>query len=419
MKWASKIKKYFPKSQTLFLITVALIPVQLNKYFFIKQSLVLGIPIDYLAISVYLIDLSLIALAILFFLENSKFLWAFYKKYKVFINTLFIFNIYLILSTISSSKEIVVPLFFNLKTVEFSLFCLIAIFYLSQKKVYKSFLKIIAFSLIWESVLVILEFILQRSVGLTLLGERLFTTTTTSIAHINLLENQLLRPYGTFPHPNVASAFFLISLLFLLPFKKNLNPKSIRFITVFLIILATILTFSKTSIFLLALVFFILFIKKSKTLLLLIFIITVSIYTLFFAQNYIDSLAERLTLFGASINVILKNPLFGIGSNNFIKAMSTQNIISVGFVRLLQPVHNVFLLIFAENGIFGLALFLIILFHTSKFVKTPVKLLLFVIVLTYLTVDHFLWTLEQGRMIFFLALAFIIGSQSRSSSWYI
>ena len=41
----------------LFLAVLALIPVQLNKYFFITPSFVLGIPVDYRAISFYLSDI--------------------------------------------------------------------------------------------------------------------------------------------------------------------------------------------------------------------------------------------------------------------------------------------------------------------------------------------------------------------------
>ncbi len=420
MKWVVKIYSY-PKAQTLFLLSTALIPIQLNKYFFTKSSLVLGIPIDYLAISIYLFDICALPLFILFFIENKNNLSKFYTRHKTLINILVIFNIYQILSSFSSSMEFTIPLFFNLKTVEFSLFFIVAVFFLSQKRTFSAFLKIVTVSLSWQSVLVFFEFFLKRSVGLTFLGERLFSTTTSQIAHVNIPTGQYLRPYGTFPHPNVLGAFFIIYLLFLL---SRANQKKIRFQTIKLLAIlassaSTVLTFSKTSIFLLGATIAVNLPKNGKIFLVPAFILMAVMYLIFFSENSINSIAERVTLFEASFEVIAQNPMFGVGSNNFIKAMSTQNIMSTSLVRLLQPVHNVFLLILAENGVIGLLLFLLLLFQVFKFVKTPKTLILFTALIIYLTVDHFLWTLEQGRLLFWLSLAFITSSQSRRPSWYI
>ena len=44
-------------SDFLFLATLAAIPIQLGKFFWIKSSFVLGIPIDYRAVSIYFADI--------------------------------------------------------------------------------------------------------------------------------------------------------------------------------------------------------------------------------------------------------------------------------------------------------------------------------------------------------------------------
>ena len=46
------------------------------------------------------------------------------------------------------------------------------------------------------------------------IGERTFTGQTPGIATVALNGNLLLRPYGTFPHPNVLAGFLLVGILF-------------------------------------------------------------------------------------------------------------------------------------------------------------------------------------------------------------
>lgn len=48
-------------------------------------------------------------------------------------------------------------------------------------------------------------------VGLWLLGERNFSINTTGIATFNWYGQVFLRPYATFPHPNIFAAYMLLS----------------------------------------------------------------------------------------------------------------------------------------------------------------------------------------------------------------
>lgn len=398
------------KSPSLFLLTILLVPIQLNKFFFVNNSLVLGIPIDYRAPAIYLIDLFILLLIPTFIIENRKELPKFLKRYKPLILTLLVLNLYLIISSIFSSQDPKTSIIFSARILEASLFGQVALFYLSGTKNLELILKAIKFSLAWESLLVIYQFTFQKSATLFFLGERSFDTTTTSIAHTNIFGAQLLRPYGTFPHPNVLGAFFFIFL-----FIAQDKEKTEKFKPALLVpYAATILTFSKTTILL-----FIAFLvakmsKKFTMLFILVFLFGATLYINFFTQNYFDSTAERIQLINASLEITKSHLIGGVGANNFILALSKFNIISVSQVRLLQPVHNVFLLILAENGLPGLTIFMVLLYQVSIYAKTGAKLYLFFALIVYLSIDHFMWTLEQGRLLFFLALAYIVSSQQKN-----
>lgn len=411
------------KADTLFLASVLTLPLQLNKFFFPAFSFILGIPIDYRAVTIYLSDILILIYIISFLIENSGKLKNIYQKQKNFINALFLLNFYLLINSLFTSTDTGASLLFSIKTIEFSLFAVCASITLSKKKIFNLSLIIIAFSLFWQSLLVISQFIFQKSLGLWLLGERAFDTSTVSIAHVQFLNTQWLRPYGTFPHPNGVGAFLVISLILIVYNRRIFSTELQKFLNYTLSVIAIFaifITFSKASILALVSAFII---NSSKIkefavkaailpILLIIFLLTIS-------QGQIASIAERLTLSQTAFNIALINPLFGIGSNNFILELSRLNLFSVSDIRLLQPVHNIFLLILAENGIIGLLLFAYLLYCVFINATSKVKIALYVAILIFASVDHYLWTLHQGRFLFFLTTAYILAqkkSESRHAS---
>ncbi|HSW48472.1 MAG TPA: O-antigen ligase family protein [Candidatus Saccharimonadales bacterium] len=78
-------------------------------------------------------------------------------------------------------------------------------------------------SVILESLLAIGQFLKQGSIGgiLYFLGERTFTGSTPGIANASLNGELVLRPYATFPHPNVMAGFLLVSMILVLGFLLN------------------------------------------------------------------------------------------------------------------------------------------------------------------------------------------------------
>ena len=74
-----------------------------------------------------------------------------------------------------------------------------------------------------------------------------------------------------------------------------------------------------------------------------------------------DSVQQRLRILNGGFNMFLDHPIFGVGIGNFL----TQ---SLHYTNTLLPrlAHNTFLEIMAEMGIFGLVIFVAIIFYTLK-----------------------------------------------------
>ncbi len=397
-------------SKFFFLATLAAIPIQLGKFFWVDFSYILGIPVDYRAVTLYFVDLVLLAYLATFLVENFKNLKKLFVSRKIVILILIAINLYFFASAFLTQKPLA-PLYFSLKFLEFSLFGLFASVTIESKEFYKFGSRILGFTLAWQSLLIALQFIFQKSLGLWFLGERAFDASTVGIAHIEIFGKQLLRPYGTFPHPNVMGAFLIIGyLLWSTPQairKKQIPQKLISVVT----FCAIILTFSKSA--LLALISYALVqitSIKYGALALIGIIGSLILYLKSVPESQIASISERLLLAQAAFDITLKNPFLGVGSGNFIGELASLNLYSISEVRLLQPVHNIFLLIMAENGLIGLFLVTLLLAVVLKNANSKIKIALFIIVLVYATTDHFFWTLNQGRLLFWLAIGYILAS---------
>lgn len=393
------------KSELLFLLVLATLPIQLNKFFFLEHSYVLGLPIDYRALGVYLSDIAVLLYLTFFLIENLSNLPKITKSLKAPIISLVAFNLYLLATGIFFSTSPQASLWFSLKILEMSLLSIAAATTCAKLTVAKAAKSLIQFSAVWQSGVIAAQFILQKSLGLWFLGERTFDTSTTGIAHITVFGRELLRPYGTFPHPNVAAAFLVLSLIIILPSR----------LTALAAAGSTVLTFAKTAIFYLAIATAV---HSSYLKSRLVQIATAAAAILFLPRlvtTSINSVAERLVLTQAALDITLKNPIVGVGGNNFILELSKLDLFSLAETRLLQPVHNVFLLILAENGIIGLILFAVFLLTVASSVKGKTKTLLFIGLLIYASVDHFLWTLHQGQLLFWLSLAYIVSNAKLSA----
>lgn len=392
------------KSELLFLLVLATLPIQLGKFFFLDHSYVLGLPIDYRAFSVYLSDVAVLLYLAAYLAENRRNLPKIFKNQKATIIALGTFNAYLLVTSLFFSTSTYASILFATKIAAASTLSVFAATTIAKVTVAKIARGVIQFSVVWQSGLLAAQFILQKSLGLWFLGERTFDASTVGIARITVFGRELLRPYGTFPHPNVAAAYLVLSLIIILP--TRLSTLAAAF--------SIVLTFAKTSIVYAAAVIGARSKYLKSRLIQLVLVVLMALMLPWLITASINSAAERLVLTQAALDIALLSPVVGVGSNNFILELSKLDLFSLAETRLIQPVHNVFLLILAENGIIGLILFAVFLLTVASFIKGKVKILLFIGLLIYASVDHFFWTLHQGQLLFFLTLAYIASSQKKS-----
>ncbi len=374
----------------LLFLTLLFLPTQLGLHFWPKFSFVYSLPIDYLSPTLYFWDLLTGFLYLVFIFRRSQ-------VNKLALNLFFIFILTQSLSLLFSSN-IGVGL---VRLEQYFIAGLLGV-YLSSVK--HSWVKQIIFwgfvwSIIGESFLAIAQFIKGGTVGFWLLGERTFSLSTPGIAKFDFYGREFLRPYATFPHPNVLAGFMLMGIVILTSMKKEIMV----FGATMLASLTILLTVSRVAI-LAGLVFATAVLTQSKArflLLLAVIILLPILYTRFSSLANFDNLTfvRRGELSLIAIKIWATSPIFGVGLNNFIPTAA--DLLLSGPSRFLQPVHNIFLLALAETGIAGLA-GLIILIGYPIYKSSKLNLFLWGVVFFLGMFDHYFLTLPQGYRLLFL-----------------
>ena len=403
----------------LFFLILLFLPTQFGKHFWPDFSYVSGIRIDYLSPTLYLTDVLISALLILLFIKNLKNgLLNKARKHRTFLIHAFLITIFLVFNILNSENKLA-GIYGIIKIAEFTLFS--AVTYIMLKKIkIQNLLPFFSISVIVQSIISIAQYIRQESLGgvLYFLGERTFSGQTPGIANLSIDGNLILRPYGTFSHPNVLAGFLLIFLTIIL-FKTDFRKKigSICLIALILGSVGLLLSFSRLPILLWILSISVFMYSRFKLslenkavviLILLAFIFSIAFYSPFYLRFVQSSLFEesfvlREKLFAHGFSIFAKNPLIGAGVNNYLSGF-----VSLGNTFVIQPVHNVFMLVLIQTGIIGFAglLFFIYRICVSVFKKKSIYIkLIFAYVLIIGSFDHYFLTLQQGQ----LMLAFIIG----------
>lgn len=389
--------------KTLLFLTLLFLPTQLGKHFWPDFSFVYSLKIDYLSPVIYFWDLLVLGLTVTFVLQKKK------------INRLALnlFLLFILTSILSINSGV------GLVRLEQYLICGLYGVYIASMKIKDNisiFLNALSLAIILESLIALGQVIFSRTLGLWVLGERTFSITTPAIAKFDFLGIEFLRPYATFPHPNVLAGFMLVGLFLLLLIYRlapNKINKKVLILTCICAVLSIFLTVSRAS--MLAGFFSSLLILPKKVLKWLpLFVIALSpfLYVRFNSVFNFDNLTilRREQLSQVAVEIFSKNPLFGTGLNNFIPAAADQ--LLVGPSRFLQPVHNIFLLQLSETGIIGLlGLFGLIIVPIWKLFESKVKKLIVVwIVIIFLGLfDHYFLTLPQGQRTLFLVWGLVLG----------
>lgn len=316
----------------------------------------------------------------------------------------------------------------------------------------ENILAVLAGSAVFQSLIAFFQFLNQKSLGFWFLGESVLSPEALGTAKIVVAGGKILRAYGTFPHPNILAAFLLLGLFSSYYFlftenrlgKKNSLPGLAVVLAVFLIGMGLVLAFSRAAwVLVIFLTLFYIFLSKNyrrqarRSLIILVFIflsIILIMAWLIFPRAQI-SLAEPAVSQRISYNELgwrlIKNHPGGIGFGNQV-IYSAEN----GLYQMLgmsqawqwQPIHNIYFLIGAEIGGLGLIIFLI--FIAMPLIDAAIFLiknknsenrnlllvagLMFLSLLGFGLFDHFLWTLQPGRLMFWLVLGIIWGTRPRS-----
>lgn len=413
-------------SETFFYLLIIFLPTQFGRHFWPNFSFVFGLRLDYLSPTIYFTDLIILTILVLSFKNTAGFIKNINKTNKILV----LLSFFLLLPGIVFSKTPYAGFYGLLKLTEF--------FFLStyivqnfQKLGKRSLLIAFSIPIIYESLLSFLQFLNNGSVGglIYFLGERTFNSSTPGIANASINGELILRPYATFPHPNLLAGFLIIYMLFLFNFFAR-KEKNILFILIALATASLFLTLSRAAIlyWMISLIF--LFAtsiykkyKKEKTnikkpvfsfAVIIIFCFFVFQNTIF-AQRFFEtkifeqSVVQRQELITVSLEMFLKNPLFGVGLNNFYFDLTN--------TTFIQPVHNIFLLILSEGGI---VMFLTFIYTLTKALKTVLNIKNIYMFLALLSIivlgsfDHYFLTLQQGQIMTALILGAIFSNKNKN-----
>jgi len=372
----------------------------------------------YLIPFIYLSDLLIVFLGSLTILNYLSQFKAFLQNLWQSNKRLLILGFPLLVAAAISNFQAQSPLiawFALLKLILFAFFSLLISFLLSQKIItLKNLWLSLNLGLLLESFIAIGEFITKKSLGLQLLGEWQFSIFTPGIAKTIIFGQEFLRPYATFPHPNVlgtiTAILAVINLFFLLAITSSKQKDYLPNFFFFLVFsLTTLLSFSRTAWFCyLTLILIILLIQKIPVVLKILsgLIITITIVALIKGiLLHINALpiSQRFDLTLASLQIIKNHPL-GVGLSNFILLL--QPFGSILFPnRLFEPVHNLWLLVAAEAGIIGLIFFgtwFFLLLKKSFLNKNFIALIMLLGIFLASFADHFWWSLQAGQLFFWL-----------------
>lgn len=432
------MKNIFTKKifNILFLIITILLPLQ-TRYFLIIDKIHNNF-FEYGTISIHVLDLIIVLFifyGIIYSIKNKVILD---KKSKIFLLLLTIFNLSIIFSTIFSIDKSV-AIYNSARILMLSVFSFII--FINRVDI-RWFVNCFIISSSIQGFLSIYQFIIQSVSANKYLGisEQLPFNLGTYVIEGGF--GRILKSYGSFPHPNMLGLFLLIGLFFILlkivDHKKEkdlLETSKVDFKMIYLIyvfginLIGLIFTFSRISIAIFSVLFltFVLYeffvnIKHKEILRgkmnynfsIFIVLIFISLSVLIPSVDLLASRAdgnnrlvakstnERIEQFKDFTGYIQTKYLTGVGVQNYTIYKHSQN--KDLNVWDLKPIHNIYLLILLEIGVFGLSLFLLILIFKFLFNKELRIIIPFIFILLFGLVDHFIWTENFGLILLFMFL---------------
>ncbi len=370
-----KIKNFLDKN--LLNIFFLLIIFSASKNFIYSFNYVRGVLIDYSLFKITLAHFLLLLLIPLYFKNIKK-----HFKLLIFVMLFILINIIFSLNPIFT-----IAYCFNF----FPLFLLtLILFDLKNELSYKLLILVNFFYII----IFIIQFLFRQSLFPYFpFGFYPYIGVGANLDFFSFFGEKYVLPLGNFPHSNVFAAFLCFLTIFHFKNKQY-----------FLVVINTILILLLSSLAsIIFLIFLSLFYSKTKfnAVYSLLFLPLIYVFYIYgFKEVSVLERFNQLKIFSFSIS---NYPLFGVGVNNFINVVNLFENIDKR-IYVLQPIHNILLLIFAEYGLFVFVFLVSLLIYFRKFVLKFTPFILFIIVFGMF--DHFLITLYQGLLL--LALTIIL-----------
>jgi len=394
----------------LFLFLLA-IPTQLGRHFWPEWSQVIGMRVDYLSPTLYLVDIFWTIWI------TGKYRYFNFKKLVNFENLIFLL---LIGVNVIVAGNRWVAIYRWVRIIQW----IVTIKLIKNEELrIKNYLKwILPIWVITESLLGLTQVLNGGSIGgiWYWIGERRFSFSSIGIAQMSLFGEGLLRAYGSFSHPNSLAGFLLIVWCY---WQRNKNKNFNYWIVYWIAILGILVSGSRWVWGITFIIFnlkFLIFKNKLRVkdilgrCLVMVGLASVVLgmisvnYRLsdFFAGWDSDSLNKRKTLFVAGIKMVKENPLLGIGAGNFVVKLPQFQKSNNFF--WLQPVHNMFLLAWVEIGLLGIMAIgykLVKCLEYPKLIKNKKNWVILGLIVMTGMVDHYWLTLPQNSWL----LAVILG----------
>lgn len=298
--------------------------------------------------------------------------------------------------------------------------------------------KVFLASLVFSAMLGVGQFFYQEAFANKYLGLAYHSPAT--LAGESVIEGEsgrFLRAYGSFDHPNIFGGAMVIALALLLELTaKWFEPKRWLFSSLIflLLFLGLVLSFSRAAWLAFVIILIVRFMaamswrrekrdfNELKRLVLLGFLgaalilfIAGQVPDLFRARlngaNRLElrSYEERQTGIKEAFDVIKNNLWLGVGQGNYVNNLVVHKPSQP--IWSYQPVHNIWLLLAAEGGIFIPILFSALWLVLFFFIKRENRLFaatLFAPLIIFGLVDHWLISLPFGFLLFCLVCSFAL-----------
>ncbi len=323
---------------------------------------------------------------------------------------------------------------------------LLVVYFLTINRVLseKTILHLFIASLIFQTLIAIIQFALQSSIGLSLLGESRLSPETLNVAKLSLGGFKILRAYGTQTHANILGGLLSLGIISTIYLYITEEVRKRTAVSLLIILgLGLFLSFSRSA-WLATAVSITLFLafRKYKIeyariqkiiagILITILLSTITGLLPFVWYRYLSSTSagERVNQVYSSAHMMLENP-FGVGMGNFTNAADLYSNVKL-MPWEFEPVHNVYLLIGTELGVLAMAIALFFtaqlflrLFSSLKEVQGKYKclpvyfgIIAFSHVFILMNFDHYFYTSFTARtilIVFFGILTNLLRQTSES-----